>query len=31
LRLSFDAAAAAEVEGLLDSLSAGFSIRRIGS
>jgi Domain of unknown function (DUF4911) len=31
LRLYFDAASAAEVDGLLDSLSAAFSIRRIGS
>ena len=31
LRLYFDAASAAEVDALLDSLSAAFSIRRIGS
>ncbi len=30
LRLFFDAASAAEVNALLDSLSADFSIRRIG-
>jgi uncharacterized protein DUF4911 len=31
LRLYFDPASAAEVSALLDSLSAAFSIRRIGS
>ena len=31
LRLYFDSASAAEVDVLLDSLSAAFSIRRIGS
>ncbi len=31
LRLYFDAASAAEVEALLDALSAAFSIRRIDS
>jgi hypothetical protein len=31
LRLYFDAASAARVNALLDSLSADFSIRRIGS
>ena len=31
LRLCFDAASAAEVDALLDSLSAAFSIRRIGA
>ncbi|MGA8570701.1 MAG: DUF4911 domain-containing protein [Candidatus Binataceae bacterium] len=30
LRLYFDAASAAEVNALLDSLTAAFSIRRIG-
>jgi hypothetical protein len=31
LRLYFDPAAAAEVNALLDSLSAAFSIRRVGA
>jgi len=31
LRLYFDDASAAEVDALLDSLSAAFSIRRIGA